>query len=136
MTDPKLEDSLSNLASVLQRLREALAVPADQPLAVDGTIQRFEFAIEVCWKTLKRALAYEGIEALTPREAIVEAFAAGLVDDESAWLEMLRDRNLTSHIYDEAMALGIYGRIRAHCTAMEQSYRGLVARYGVGDVAS
>lgn len=108
-------------------------MPADQPLAVDGTIQRFEFAIEVCWKTLKRALAYEGIEALTPREAIVESFAAELISDEWAWLEMLRDRNLTSHLYDEATALSIYGRIRAHCAAMDTAYRGLAARYGVGD---
>jgi nucleotidyltransferase substrate binding protein (TIGR01987 family) len=129
MTDPKLQDSLNNLANALQRLREALAVPADQPLAVDGTIQRFEFVVEVCWKTLKRALAYEGIETATPREAIVQAFAARLIDDETAWLDMLRDRNLTAHLYDEAMALGIYQRIRAHFTAIEAAYQTLVERW-------
>lgn len=39
MTEPKLSDSLINLSRALDRLREALAVPSDQPLAVDGAIK-------------------------------------------------------------------------------------------------
>lgn len=91
MTEPKLADSMLNLSRALLRLREALEVPSDQALAVDGTIQRFEFVIELCCKTLKRMLAFEGIDTTTPREAVVQAFAVGLIDNETAWLDMLRD---------------------------------------------
>jgi len=129
MTEPKLADSLLNLSRAHLRLREALAVPPDQALAVDGTIQRFEFTIELCWKTLKRALAFEGIDTTTPREALVQAFAVGLIDDETAWLDMLRDRNRAAHIYDEAMAVDLYQRIRLHATNIENLRQRLVERY-------
>lgn len=49
----------------LDRLGEARAVPAGAPLAADGSVRRFELA----WKGLKGALAHEGIETPTPREA-------------------------------------------------------------------
>ena len=39
---------LDDLERALARLDEALTVPADAPLAIDGTIQRFEFAFELC----------------------------------------------------------------------------------------
>jgi nucleotidyltransferase substrate binding protein (TIGR01987 family) len=129
MTEPKLADSLINLSRALDRLREALAVPSDQSLAVDGTIQRFEFVIELCWKTLRRVLAFEGIDTTTPREAVVQAFAIGLIDNETAWLDMLRDRNRAAHVYDEAMALALYQRIRLHAADMEDLVQRLVERY-------
>lgn len=129
MTEPKLADSLINLSRALDRLREALAVPSDQALAVDGTIQRFEFVIELCWKTLKRGLAFEGIDTTTPREAVVQAFAIGLIDNETAWLDMLRDRNRAAHVYDEAMALALNQRIRLHAADMENLVLRLVERY-------
>ena len=48
----------------------------------------------------------EGIEAATPRETLRHAFRAGWLTDEAAWLQMLRDRNETSHLYDEETAGG------------------------------
>ena len=108
----RLRDSLASLARANQRLAEATALGADNPVIVDGVIQRFEFALELTWKTLKRALAMEGIEASTPREVLTQAARAGWLPDEAPWLGMLKDRNLTSHIYDEATARAIYDRIR------------------------
>ena len=112
MTAEILKISSRNLRAAVARLGEALAEPQSNTLAVDGTIQRFEFALELMWKTLKRMLAFEGIEVSTPREAMRAAYGAGWLNDETAWLEMLRDRNLTSHIYDEDTARKIYQRIK------------------------
>ena len=40
-----------------------------------------------------------------------EAFANRLIDDERIWIELLNDRNRTSHIYDEETAVEIGGNI-------------------------
>jgi nucleotidyltransferase substrate binding protein (TIGR01987 family) len=68
----------------------------------DATIQRFEFVVELCWKTLKRCLLIEGIEAYTPKEVLKQAFQSHWLDSEKIWLEMLDDRNLMSHIYSHS----------------------------------
>ena len=34
-----------------------------------------------------------------------------MIDDQKAWVELLNDRNLTSHVYDEATAAAIFARI-------------------------
>ncbi|MCP4652182.1 MAG: nucleotidyltransferase [Candidatus Omnitrophica bacterium] len=95
------------------RLAEALAENLDKgSIVIDGTIQRFEFSFELAWKTIKAVLDYNGVEATTPRAAIKEAFVAKMIDDGEAWIEMLEDRNKTSHIYDEKQAIKIYRRIK------------------------
>ncbi|MEW6379025.1 MAG: nucleotidyltransferase substrate binding protein [bacterium] len=131
MNDPQAVQSVRNLGNALQRLREALQEPEGNSLAVDGTIQRFEFVIELYWKMLKRLLASEGIETYTPRESLQRAFQANWLSDETAWLQMLRDRNETSHIYDEATARRIYGHIRDYFPEMERTYQFLCHRFGV-----
>ena len=100
------------------------------PLVIDGTIQRFEFTLELTWKTLKRQLEAEGIKAATPRETLKQACQAGWLDDEDAWLQMLRDRDGTSHIYDEAAARRIYDSIRAHYPVLRAAFETLRARAG------
>lgn len=132
MSGRKDEQSLANLERALDRLDEALVVPADAPLAVDGTIQRFEFAIELTWKSLKRWLAAEGISTTTPRESLRAAYGAGWLADEALWLAMLADRNATSHIYDEAKARQIYDRIRGYAPAMRAAAVALRRRADAG----
>ena len=96
---------------------------------VDGTIQRFEFTLELYWKTLKRLLLSEGIDAKTPRETLKEAFQAGWLEDEKAWLQMLKDRNETSHVYDEEMALKILANIKQYFHEMKTTFVKLKGRY-------
>ena len=113
---------MESLGRALDRLDEALAVPPDVPLAVDGTIQRFEFTFELAWKALKDALAEEGVDARSPREVLRASFRLGWLDDEEAWLGMLDDRNLSSHVYREEVAAEIYGRIRENAGALRQAH--------------
>jgi len=113
---------LATLGRALDRLREALAEPEDNPLAIDGTIQRFEFAIELFWKALRRLLIREGVTTTTPREALQAAFQAGWLADEGAWLQMLRDRNETSHTYNQVTARRIYASVRSTFPEMERAY--------------
>jgi len=104
--------AVEKLERALARLEEALAEDPSAPLVLDGTIQRFEFVFELCWKAMRAVLADQGIETASPRGTIRAAYAAGLIDDEAAWLALLQARNETSHTYDEAQARQVYARIR------------------------
>lgn len=105
---------LDDLTQALTRLEEALAVPEQAPLAIDGTIQRFEFVFELCWKSMKALLELNSPSAGTAsaRATIRSAYAAGWIDDEPGWLDLLDMRNASSHTYREAMARDVYNRIK------------------------
>lgn len=124
-----LDLNLVALGNALQRLAESLTYDPSQPLVIDASIQRFEFCIELTWKTLKKALAAEGIEANTPRECMSQAYASHWLTDETVWLMMLKDRNLTSHTYKEDLAREIHGRLTGHLQAMQALYQLLSQRF-------
>lgn len=97
----KLEDSLENFRNAYDRLKEATEIVKDRPLVAEGTIQRFEYVVELLWKTLNRALKYEGVKIKpdTPRETMKEGFKAGFLHDKVTWQELLNKRNESSHEY-------------------------------------
>ena len=68
-------------------------------MVFEGTIHRFEIVTELMWKTLKRALEFEGLNPKTPRDSLKEAFRVGWLHEEAMWLDMLDHRNTTSHNY-------------------------------------
>ena len=131
MTDDKARQSQINLGVAMARLGEALCEPSTNSLVIDGTIQRFEFVIELFWKTLRRLLSLEGIQASTPKETLDEAYRIGWLKDEAAWLQMLADRNATSHIYNEEMAERIYQNIRRNYSELEDTLALLTRKYPV-----
>lgn len=95
------------------RLSEA-AAQAETEIVRDAVIQRFEFAFEIVWKTLKLYLERQGYECGGPRSTLKKAFAEGIIgapDEADIWLRMLDDRNLTSHAYHRALAERIYRNI-------------------------
>jgi nucleotidyltransferase substrate binding protein (TIGR01987 family) len=95
-----LERAVELLAEPVARGIEALSV-----LEREGTVQRFEVALELAWKTLKDFLEHEGVALATvsPKSVVREAFAAGVVADGQVWIDMLDHRNLLSHTYDAAV---------------------------------
>ncbi|MEP1614517.1 MAG: HI0074 family nucleotidyltransferase substrate-binding subunit [Roseobacter sp.] len=97
MSGHKLKDSFSNLQKAVANLESALQIPRDRELVFEGTIHRYEVMIELMWKTMQRALKYEGISAKVPRETLVAAFKAGWINDEKLWLDMVGYRNTTSY---------------------------------------
>jgi nucleotidyltransferase substrate binding protein (TIGR01987 family) len=91
------------------------AVKTDKKLDIlqqAGVIHFFEMCFELSWNLLKDYLEYIGYKDInSPRSAIKEAFAAGLITDGHAWMELLKDRNMTSHIYNEETSQQIFNRI-------------------------
>ena len=102
---------IDNFEKGLSRLKEAVDIAKDE-LDKDGVIQRFEFTIELLWKALKSILAYQGIECYSPRNCIKEGFKTYLIDDDEIILDMLEDRNRSSHIYSESTSEEIFDRIK------------------------
>jgi nucleotidyltransferase substrate binding protein (TIGR01987 family) len=113
-------EKLTLFKDALLRLSEALAVDPKHPLALDGSIQRFEFSFELCWKSIQEILfKQEGIEVKSPRHAFEQAYTLGWITDEALWTTMLKDRNLTSHTYDQPLAESIYLHLPRYHAAME-----------------
>jgi nucleotidyltransferase substrate binding protein (TIGR01987 family) len=84
-------------------------------------IQRFEYSTEAFWKYLKAYLSIEHkLSANSPREVIRTGLTAKLYSEEISkeLLQMLDDRNLTSHTYVEELAETIAGRIPAYSKNM------------------
>lgn len=132
MSERKTMQSIANLEKALGRLEEALNEDDKNSLYIDGTIQRFEFTYELFWKTLKRLLEEEGVEAKTPREALKQAYTIDWIQNEHTWLQMLRDRNETSHVYDEEKARHIYENIVDYFPEMKRTFMLLKERYQEG----
>ena len=113
MSKERFIERQADVGASAARLAEAVA-QQESDLIRDATIQRFEFTFEVVWKTLKLYLERQGYECGGPRPTLKKAFAESLIpnpEEADVWLQMLEDRNLTAHAYDEALANRIYGRI-------------------------
>jgi nucleotidyltransferase substrate binding protein (TIGR01987 family) len=74
-------------------------------LEQQGLIQAFEFTHELAWNTLKDFLELNGATNLFGSVNTTRAaFAAGLIENGEAWMEMIKSRNLTTHTYDQTIA--------------------------------
>ena len=94
-------------------LEETLLIPQPSNAERAGLIQFFEISFELAWKVLKDYLEEEGFTVVTPRDAIKQAFQAGLLDEGHVWIDALKDRNLTVHTYEEKIALAVEQKIRS-----------------------
>lgn len=106
--DIRWQQRFENLGKARSRLLEALNGTASEPnnhLYQIALIGAFQFTFELCWKTMKDYLAYNGIQVSLPREVIKQAFHHGLIPDGQVWIDMLEERNLMAHVYQEPAAL-------------------------------
>ncbi|OXX84444.1 nucleotidyltransferase [Paraclostridium benzoelyticum] len=115
MMGKKLDERKQDFFKALKRLEEALEKDLNDDIIIDGIIQRFEFTFEQAWKVMKLYLEDQGIldEALAPRSTIRCAFKHKLITDGDIWIEMMLDRNRTSHMYDETTARNIVKLVEA-----------------------
>jgi len=108
--------SLVEYEKALNSLREALKF-ADLhqsnelqfKIARDACIQRFEFCIELAWKSAAKIL---GSSSSTAKPVIREMAQNSLIDDTEIWFGFIEARNRTSHSYDEAIASQVFAVTR------------------------
>lgn len=104
-----LEKALNSLERAIER---AKTVPHDEEIR-DSVIQRFEYSYELSWKMLKRQLEIDSptpasIDAMDFKNMIRESAQRGLLTNPEAWFEYRRQRNITSHAYDDQKAIRVY----------------------------
>ena len=131
-------EKLSQFNQALLRLKEAYKKTLNKKYSDeysffrDSTIQRFEFTVEIFWKTLKEFLReMEGIVCSSPKNCIREFFSLGYLSEEEArkLLEMIDYRNLTSHTYHEEVAEEIFNKLDAYIVLLEKISEILEEKY-------
>ena len=108
--------SISELEKAISTLQEAIAFADSSQMnekvfkiARDASIQRFEYCIELAWKTSMKKL---GSQTKFPKPAVREMARGNLIDSAEVWLEFIDARNETSHSYDEKVAERVFKNIR------------------------
>jgi len=89
----------------MRLLENALQIPDPDIVQKAGIIQFFEMSFELAWNMVKDYLEEQGfVDVKSPRGALKKAFETGIIEDGHDWMDLLVDRNLTSHTYDEQKA--------------------------------
>jgi len=102
---PRWQYRFDNFKRAYFLLQEAVALRAEQGLTAlekEGVIQRFEYTMELGWKTIKDYLESQNLifDEITPRVIIKTAFETKFISQGETWLEALDTRNKMSHTYN------------------------------------
>lgn len=82
-------------------------------LEEQGLIKAFEYTHELSWKLLKAFLSDQGNKDIYgSKDATRVAFGLNLIEDGEIWMEMIKDRNRTSHTYNRETAVIIANNVR------------------------
>jgi nucleotidyltransferase substrate binding protein (TIGR01987 family) len=75
----------------------------------DSAIKRYETCYELAWRSVQELLKNEGLGICNlPKNCFKSAFNLGLIENEIIFSNMVQNRNLTTHTYDEVLANKIY----------------------------
>lgn len=105
-----MQETIESFKKSLNRLEEILQEEKTMT-SRDAAIQRFEFTVELAWKSVQKFLREQKIVCRSPKQCLEEAFKFGLIQDDPLWVKMMDDRNLTVHTYDEEIAQRVYNNI-------------------------
>ena len=110
--DMRWRQRFQNFERSLKYLEQALNILEPDIIQKAGLIQFFEMSFELAWNVVKDYLEVQGfIDIRSPRSALKKAYETGLISDGHSWMQLLEDRNVTSHAYDEATVDMIEGLI-------------------------
>ena len=112
------EITVTRLQKALNALKNGYKdLPSE--LERDGLIQRFEYTLELCWKTSKKVLLSHGVEVDTPKNVIRELGQLNWISNPERWIDYIDKRNETSHMYNEDVAVRIFKVIKEFISDVE-----------------
>ncbi|MBF0141118.1 MAG: nucleotidyltransferase substrate binding protein [Magnetococcales bacterium] len=111
MQEMRWKQRFDNYLKALQTLDAAMVLAQKRELSTleqQELIQGFEYTHELAWNVFKDYLGYQGISELVgSRDATRSALKNGLIERVEVWMQMIADRNLSSHTYDQNRAQAI-----------------------------
>ncbi len=122
-----MSEKIARMNKALDALKENFGIEPENALMKriirNSTIQCFEFSFDLFWKTLKVYLTDVEkvmVDSASARIIFRECVQVGLISEEEAkqTMDMLDNRNLTSHTYREAVAASIAEKIPDYYTLM------------------
>ncbi len=115
MNDIRWLQRFDNYKKAFKQLKDALELSMTRDLSLlekQGVIQSFEFTHELAWNLIKDYLEYQGYTNIKgSRDVFREAFKIGIIKDGELWMQTIKARNITSHVYDESMVNDVYNVI-------------------------
>ena len=83
-------------------------------LEEQGLIQAFEYTHELAWKLMRAFLKFQDPQETIygSKDATRKAFNLALIADGDEWMDMIKDRNRTSHTYYQQVARDIGSSVR------------------------
>lgn len=113
--DIRWKQGFEHFVNAFKQLKNAKQLSTERKfteLELQGVIQAFEVSQELSWKVMKDFLEAQGkTDLFGSKNAVKEAFNVGLITNGEIWFDMIKSRNLTSHIYDEDEILSILDTI-------------------------
>jgi nucleotidyltransferase substrate binding protein (TIGR01987 family) len=109
----RVKKALDNVHLAYSQFESFCKEPSHTDRERAGIIQSFEFTLEAFWRYFQAYGTEQGLSSNSPKQALQNALQMGLIDvkDETTWIDMIDDRNKTSHIYHKALAEEILSRI-------------------------
>ena len=106
--------NFKSLENALQTFEEAITSNPQSLLEKDGTIQRFEYTFELCWKSIRKLLLELGRQEVSssPKPLFRDAHQEGLISNLETWFKYIDARNRTSHTYNKKTAEQVFNDIK------------------------
>lgn len=100
--DIRWKQRFQNFSKSMEHLENALQIPSPDIVQKAGVIHFFEMSFELSWNMVKDYLEDQGfVDIKSPKAALKKAFEIGIIEKGHGWMDLLLDRNLTAHTYDE-----------------------------------
>jgi len=117
--DIRWKQRFSNYQKALVQLTKFIDKGDLNELEEQGLIQAFEYTHELAWNLLRDYLRDQGTQNINgSKDAVRSAFQVGLIEDGETWMDMIKDRNRTSHTYNQVTAEAIATNIKTRFFAL------------------
>jgi nucleotidyltransferase substrate binding protein (TIGR01987 family) len=118
----ELAKAVASLQESMDLYERAATDSAEQKAFRDACIQRFEYCLELSWKTSMKLLG-QSVNAAKP--AVREMARNDLISDPSLWISFVDARNSTSHSYDEEVARMVFEKVQIFLPKVKDLLSGL-----------
>jgi len=116
--------TLKDFKRAVKKLEEVLNLKKTEIIR-DSAIKRFELCFDLAWKTIKNYAKEQGVECYSPKECFKTAFQLKLINHEEKWLEIIDDRNLSTHLYSEKQAEEIYSKLSDYLKLFKELFKSI-----------